>query len=557
MLASAIGGRPLVVRTTTSDVAHTDGTSIVVPEDCDRGQVAKLVALHAGLLAVGSDETSIVRRLVGRPRVTRRYFALESARAHRQLASILPLGLVDAGLQNSVSSSAAQSFSIAIGAAKIAELADVWGEMRPRSLARRRAGAAVAPATTVPRSRAPSGVEQDVDDDDEVEQSFLLKLMTSPLGRDTWASRLFNSLAGMKKKTSVGSGAPTEAVTTRHIHGRRLHGRGVAVGNALYPNAIASGRALADGFSYPEWDEYRSVYRDDWCTVHETSVVRGSTISADQSPLRQPLGRTRLDLQRTRGETIGDDIDLDAVIAARCDIRSGMQPHDHIYTSLRRLRRDLAVLILVDASGSTADPASGSPAAVIDSQISAAIRLARTLDSRGDQVAIYAFNSRGRSDVYLYPVMPFSQRRDNAWRARLGSLEPAGFTRLGAAIRHSVTVLTQRSGASREILLVLSDGLPYDESYEGRYAVADTKRALSEAREHGVGCLCLSVGGSLNSSELESVFGTAAFGQADDLTRFGTRLNGLFNEALFAAERAKRRRLISKEDKTTKLEATA
>jgi nitric oxide reductase NorD protein len=92
---------------------------------------------------------------------------------------------------------------------------------------------------------------------------------------------------------------------------------------------------------------------------------------------------------------------------------------------------------------------------------------------------------------------------------------------------------------------VLSDGIPYDEGYEGHYASADAKRALAEAREAGVGCLCLSLGGALGSGELESVFGTAAFARADGIDDLGPRLNGLFNAALFAAERAQRRRLGS------------
>lgn len=187
-------------------------------------------------------------------------------------------------------------------------------------------------------------------------------------------------------------------------------------------------------------------------------------------------------------------------------------------------------------------------------QIEAAQRLARALEARGDRVAIYGFNSRGRRNVYLYEVKKFGTGSDLGWQASLGRLEPAGFTRMGAAVRHATTILTHGSGARREVLLVLSDGIPYDEGYEGRYALADTRRALADARESGVGCLCLSLGGHQTKSELEAVFGSAYFAGAGNLAAIGPELNRLFNHALLAAERAHRRRVAAR-DSTTSLVA--
>ncbi len=152
------------------------------------------------------------------------------------------------------------------------------------------------------------------------------------------------------------------------------------------------------------------------------------------------------------------------------------------------------------------------------------------------------FNSRGRSNVCLYKVKEFGTGAGLGWQSRLCQLEPAGFTRMGAAVRHAISLLTQRSGAKREILLVLSDGIPYDEGYEGTYALGDTKRALADAREAGVGCLCLSLGGQKTKMELEAVFGTASFARADHIAAIGPDLNELFNHALVAAERANRGR---------------
>lgn len=541
-VATAIARRPLVVRTSPAhSAAYTDGASVFIPSDCPVSDRFKVVALHAGLLAIGSVDRQTTRRLSGRPRTIKRYFALEADRARHQLDGILPRHSLDFGHQAALSSSATQSLAIAKGAAPVTELAGVWGELRPSATARRLAATADDTQQGKLRLRGPEDLAPDADDEEDAEQSAALRNLNSPLGSEFWA-KMFAALGATSKKGTSSTGAPFDGSVGRHLLGRRVVGRGVSVSMGV-PKALASSRRRDEpGTQYPEWDVNRSAYRDAWCTVREQAVPSEAERVPAHPLIRQRLGRTRLDLRRSRHEIVGDELDLDSIVAARCDIRSGRQPDDHLYTALRRLGRDLAVLILVDSSGSVADPAASS-GTVSDAQTKAAIRLARTLERRGDRVAIHGFNSRGRSDVYLYRVKDFRHTWDGTWQSRLRQLDPAGFTRMGAAIRHSVTLLTQGSRATREILVVLSDGIPYDEGYEGHYASADAKRALTEAREAGVGCLCLSLGGALETGDLESVFGTAAFARADDIDDLGPGLNRLFNEALFAAERAQRRRL--------------
>src|SRR5262249_60431423 len=87
---------------------------------------------------------------------------------------------------------------------------------------------------------------------------------------------------------------------------------------------------------------------------------------------------------------------------------------------------------------------------------------------------------------------------------------PAGFPRRGAAIRHSASVLEERGGTSRRLLVVLSDGLAYDHGYERRYGEADARRALDETRRRGTGCLCVTVGAATDAVALRRGFGTAA-----------------------------------------------
>ena len=52
---------------------------------------------------------------------------------------------------------------------------------------------------------------------------------------------------------------------------------------------------------------------------------------------------------------------------------------------------------------------------------------------------------------------------------------------MGAAIRHATAVL-ERSEARVRLMLIISDGFPNDLGYKGEYAIADTRKAVAEAR---------------------------------------------------------------------------
>jgi nitric oxide reductase NorD protein len=186
---------------------------------------------------------------------------------------------------------------------------------------------------------------------------------------------------------------------------------------------------------------------------------------------------------------------------------------------------------LMDASGSSTDT-DADGLAVHEHQRRAAATIAVTLEELGDRVAVYAFRSQGRNDVHLPAIKPFGQRFSAAGRARLNQLQPFSYTRLGAAIRGAGEILKTEAGTPNRLLLVLSDGFPYDEGYEGRYAEADAHKALEELRMEGVACLCLSIGAATAADSLERVFGSASHATAATLADLSPQMDELFLSAL-------------------------
>jgi nitric oxide reductase activation protein len=140
----------------------------------------------------------------------------------------------------------------------------------------------------------------------------------------------------------------------------------------------------------------------------------------------------------------------------------------------------------------------------------------------------------------VLPVKRFEDNFDSAVAQRLAALTPGAYSRLGAAIRHGTTVMAEKAGTSRRLLVVLSDGLAYDHGYERAYGAADARRALAEVRRQGTGAVCLTVGASTGADELRRVFGSAAHAAIPRSEQLGDIIGPLFRSALRSADLRRR-----------------
>jgi hypothetical protein len=288
-----------------------------------------------------------------------------------------------------------------------------------------------------------------------------------------------------------------------HDHGPDLDGHHHAVEGRLR----ASGR---DEFVYPEWDGVTGQYLPDWCLVRlrRPRVVRSERIR------RRALARhghllpgliARLERVRPAGRDLvlrmadGDDLDFDACVEALIDVRAGLRPSDRVYSSAVERRRDVAVAFAIDLSSSTAErlPADprrpGEVTRILDLQREAVILLVEALERIGDTYGVYGFSGTGRSDVRLSVVKDLDERRSPAMTHYLEGLVPQHTTRMAPAIRH-LTARLARHGSATKVMLIVSDGRPFDLDYGQQYgeemvvdyALADTARAMAEARARGV-----------------------------------------------------------------------
>ena len=145
LLASAVARRPMeVAAATRGDRSWTDGKTMFLEGTVNPGNQIRMLAVQGSLVASGSLDPEILRQLVRRPELTRRYLAVEGHRALLANEHVLPpwvCSLIDRELASSCSS-VEESLDWARGRNAIGEVPLVFGAIDVRrSLAsmRRRA----------------------------------------------------------------------------------------------------------------------------------------------------------------------------------------------------------------------------------------------------------------------------------------------------------------------------------------------------------------------------------------------------------------------------------
>jgi hypothetical protein len=302
-------------------------------------------------------------------------------------------------------------------------------------------------------------------------------------------------------------------------------------------------------YSYDEWDRELSDTRVNWCRVVEKRVRRGdrSFVELTRSRYRGVISSIKHQFQmmrpesllRVRNELDGEDYDLDAVINYVTDRRAayvgGGQQSERLYVKRLRRERDVAVSFLLDQSSSTArtigrhplQPYTHPGRRIIEIEKEGLVLMSEALEAVGDAYAIYGFTSEGRRNVKFYVIKDFDERHSDEIERRIGGINYQHNTRLGAAVRHAAARLRAQEARTR-LLIVLSDGRPYDHDYgDARYAREDTREALRQARVAGITPFCITIDRD-SEAELKDLYGEVGYTIIDDVLSLPERMPAIY-----------------------------
>jgi nitric oxide reductase NorD protein len=250
---------------------------------------------------------------------------------------------------------------------------------------------------------------------------------------------------------------------------------------------------------YDEWDFSKRAYKENFCKVYpkiitETDVAYyKNTLSKNASTLmglRKMLTTVNNKYRQQRRQNQGEEFDIDALTDLFIDAHTGHTPSENIYLSKRKKEKDLSILMLLDISLSSDSYAANNRVIDVEKQVS--ILFGEILNEFNVDFSINCFFSKTRNYSTYLSLKHF----DDDWQKakyKIGAVEPEGYTRIGAAIRHSGTLLAQRDTKNKWLILI-SDGKPNDyDKYEGTYGVNDVKQALRELNEQHINSYALAI----------------------------------------------------------------
>lgn len=292
---------------------------------------------------------------------------------------------------------------------------------------------------------------------------------------------------------------------------------------------------------YDEWDFSKGTYKKDWCKVFVPSLVRSQdpellkyvtdTYSRQAKHIDHLKKRLEFVLTKRRmrsRQTDGPEFDFDALIEASADLKALKSPSEKLYLSQRRQERDVATLILIDSSLSTDGWVLNRR--VLDVIKDSVFTLAKVLTHFSDTLEVGAFYSHTRNECHYIPLKHF----ETPWKqaeCSLAGLQPKGYTRIGAVLRHCTSVLAKQS-ARKKMLLLLSDGKPTDyDKYEGRYGIHDVRQAVKEASQIGVQSRAIAIE-SVAKNYLPQMFGHGRFRVLSNPDELSDCLVELYSELL-------------------------
>ena len=251
--------------------------------------------------------------------------------------------------------------------------------------------------------------------------------------------------------------------------------------------------------TYDEWDYSTRTYKEDYCKVYPRTNLMADvdyykkTIAKNNSTLtglRKMLTTVNNKYQQQRRQTQGEEFDIDAITDLYVDVNSGHTPSEKIYLSKRKKEKDLSILLLLDVSLSSDGYAAGNR--VIDVEKEVSILFGEILDEFNIDFSIDCFYSKTRNHSTYLTIKDFDEDWNRA-KFKVGAVEPSGYTRIGAALRHSGAMLDKRDTKNKWVVLI-SDGKPNDyDKYEGKYGVNDVKQALRELNERQINSYALAI----------------------------------------------------------------
>ncbi len=262
---------------------------------------------------------------------------------------------------------------------------------------------------------------------------------------------------------------------------------------------------------YKEWDYKKNVYKNNWCHLFIKNLIKNrkeykTNTNKINTDIRQFQQYFKIIINKKiwqNKKTDGNDIDIDSIIDNFNEIKNNT--FNKVYKHKKKIMKNISILILIDSSLST-------ESYINNEQTFKKIKtianiMASGFDILNNRFLVATFYSNTRYDCRYLILKNFKDK----WRetvSTLDKLKPNGYTRIGPAIRHSISIL-KKTKAEKKVIILLSDGTPTDyDEYEGLYGLNDIKKTINESNKNKIALKSILINNCKNQN-FKKIFGSS------------------------------------------------
>lgn len=255
------------------------------------------------------------------------------------------------------------------------------------------------------------------------------------------------------------------------------------------------------GYFYHEWNEHEKDYFENWCCLNEKAVSASALKNRLSDEFLLLSRRIKSVFERLKPDLVrkkkflseGDFINIDRLTEFISMRKANIFAREQFYEKPFINKRDLAVALLIDTSGSTGEKVDTDGKTVIDLEKESAYILGEGLAELGDSFGIFGFTGNGRKNAEFRIFKDFDKDWNSDSKNALLSASPGSSTRIGVAVRHAGWKLSLQP-SRKKIVILITDGKPMDSEYDPNthYAQYDVRMANDENYRKGIDSFCIS-----------------------------------------------------------------
>lgn len=261
--------------------------------------------------------------------------------------------------------------------------------------------------------------------------------------------------------------------------------------------------------TYKEWDFKNKIYKNNWCHLFTKKLLTQKNIISSQDlnekkDIEYFKKNFKLMFNRKiwqKKQKYGQDLDIDSIIDNYQNTLNNT--FDKVYKYKKKTNKNISIIILFDSSLST-------ESYIKEKQTLDKIKyitriLSFGIDNLVTNFTVSTFHSNTRYDCRYIIIKDFNEKWKEKYHC-LTQIHPTGYTRIGPAIRHSISIM-KNIKTEKKLILLLSDGNPTDyDEYEGAYGANDIKKTIDEANKNKIILKSLLIN-NLKNKNFSNIFG--------------------------------------------------